>query len=73
MLEAVQWISCSAVVVSGEGPAIWDELAVDEDDWDHRSQAFEVEENIDSVGPRTSEIDVDDIAVFLGWEKGFRI
>jgi hypothetical protein len=59
-----------AVVVAGEGPSVWNELAVDDDDWDDGGQAFEVKQDIDSVRPWTSEVYVNDIAVFLGWEGG---
>lgn len=70
MLEAVQGLGGGAVVVAGEGPAVGTEVAVGENSGDDGGEAFEVQENVDAVRPRAYEVDVDDVAIFLGWERG---
>lgn len=32
-----------------------------------------MKEDVDSVGPGTAKVDVDDVAVFLGWELGIGV
>jgi hypothetical protein len=70
VLEAVQWVGCCAAVVAGEGPAVWNQLAIDDDGWNDGGEAFEMQENIDTMCPGTAVVDVDDIAVVFSRERG---